>query len=100
MGASSAGCPARPRATSLPKAFTFSFGMVAGIRGVQIGPGATQFARIPFLPSIWASPPVKFWIAALVIAYGRSCGLGVSAWMDDVLITDPPAGMCATAALV
>jgi len=24
----------------------------------------------------------------------------LSAWIDDVLITDPPAGMCGTAALV
>src|SRR4051794_14803681 len=67
--------------------------MLAGMSGVQIGPGATQFTRMPFFPSIWASPPVKFWIAALVAAYGRSCGLGLSAWMDDVLMTDAPFGM-------
>ena len=84
----------------MPKFFTFSSGMVAGISGVQIGPGATQFARMPFLPSIWLSPPVKFWIAALVIAYGSNCGLGESAWIDDVPITDPPSGMCGTAAFV
>src|SRR4051794_27692868 len=64
--------------------------MVAGMSGVQIGPGATQFTRIPFFPSIWASPPVKFWMAAFVAAYGRRCGLGLSAWMDVVLMTDAP----------
>src|SRR5215212_7487278 len=67
--------------------------MVAGMSGVQMGPGATQLTRIPLGPSIWASPPVKFWMAALVAAYGNSCGLGVSAWMDAVLITDPPFAM-------
>jgi len=40
--------------------------MVAGISGVQIGPGATQFARMPFSASSCARLPVKFWIAALV----------------------------------
>ncbi len=47
---------------------TFSTGMVAGMSGVQIGPGATQLTRMPRSPSIWDRPPVKFWIAALVAA--------------------------------
>ena len=40
-GANSAGCPARPNGVSLPRFFTFSSGIVAGISGVQIGSGAT-----------------------------------------------------------
>jgi hypothetical protein len=36
--------------------------------GVQIGPGATAFTLISFAASIWARPPVKFWIAPFVVA--------------------------------
>jgi hypothetical protein len=36
--------------------------------GVQIGPGATQFTRISFSAKSCAKPPVKFWIAPLVVA--------------------------------
>ena len=53
---------------SLPKLSTLSGGMVEGISGVQIGPGATAFTRIPLLPSIWARPAVKLETAPLVEA--------------------------------
>ena len=46
----------------------FLGGIVDGIDGVQIGPGATQFTRIPFPASNWAKPPVKFWMAPLLAA--------------------------------
>jgi hypothetical protein len=49
--------------TCLPKFLTVSSGIVEGIKGVQIGPGATALARMPFSASICARPPVKFWIA-------------------------------------
>jgi len=42
--------------------------MVAGISGVQIGPGATLFARIPRSPSSCARLAQKLAIAALVAA--------------------------------
>ena len=42
--------------------------MVDGISGVQIGPGATAFTRMPFLASIPASPAVKLAMAPLVVA--------------------------------
>jgi hypothetical protein len=44
-------------------AFTASSVIVEGIRGVQIGPGATALARMPFSARSWARPAVKFWIA-------------------------------------
>src|SRR6195952_5741021 len=98
--ASSAGWPGRFIGTCLPKFLTASFGIVEGIRGVQIGPGATALARIPFSASIWAKPPVKFWIAPLVVAYARSIGFGISELTDAVLIMALPGFMCGTAAFV
>src|SRR5690606_18825235 len=54
--ASSAGCPARPSGVSEPNFSTFSSPQpVAGMSGVQIGPGATAFTRMPFLPASVAS---------------------------------------------
>ena len=43
-------------------------GMVAGISGVQMGPGATAFTRMPFSASSWARALVKLWMPALVVA--------------------------------
>src|SRR6185437_5901407 len=63
--ASSAGWPGRFIGTCLPKLATASGGKVEGMSGVQIGPGATEFARIPRLTSNCARPAVKFWIAPL-----------------------------------
>jgi hypothetical protein len=54
MPASSPGWPARPSGVSLPKLFTLPDGMVEGIKGVQIGPGATAFTLMPLLSNIWA----------------------------------------------
>src|SRR4029077_12963771 len=46
------GCwPARPKGVFSPNEATFSGGIVDGISGVQIGPGATLLTRIPFSPS-------------------------------------------------
>jgi hypothetical protein len=42
--------------------------MVAGMSGVQIGPGATEFTRIPCSATMAASPRVKLAIPALVVA--------------------------------
>jgi hypothetical protein len=66
QGATSSGWPGRPMGTSLPKAATCSAGMVAGISGVQIGPGATALTRIPLPTSCWDRLRVKATIAPLV----------------------------------
>jgi len=42
---------------SSPKFATFSSGMVAGIKGVQIGPGATLFTQYPSPPTAAPSSP-------------------------------------------
>src|SRR5947209_3494134 len=73
--------------------------MVDGISGVQIGPGATLFARIPFSARSWASEAVKFAIPAFVIAYGARFGLGLSELTDDELMIDAPGCMCGMASL-
>lgn len=57
-----------PSAVSSPKFFTFSAGIVAGINGVQMGPGATLLARIPFCPNSCAKLADRLAIAALVAA--------------------------------
>src|SRR5215217_7744182 len=98
-GASSAGWPGRPIGTCWPKLSTFSSGMVAGISGVQIGPGATLFARMPLSAYICARLAVKFAIAAFVMAYGARCGLGMSEFTDDELMIDAPGCMCGIASL-
>ena len=46
-GASSAGWPGRPAGVCSPKPSTWSGGIVDGMSGVQIGPGATLFTRMP-----------------------------------------------------
>ena len=48
--------------------------MVAGISGVQIGPGATLLTRMPRSPSSCARLAAKLAMAALVAAYGASVG--------------------------
>ena len=63
---------------------------MAGISGVQIGPGATLFTRMPFSPSIWARLAEKFAIAALVAAYGASVGDGMSEFTDELPMIDDP----------
>jgi hypothetical protein len=73
--------------------------MVAGIKGVQIGPGATLLTRMPFSPTIWAKLAQKFAIAALVAAYGASVGLGMSEFTDELPMMDEPGFMCGIAAL-
>src|SRR5215212_2730728 len=98
-GASSAGCPARPSGVSSPKLATFSSGIVAGISGVQIGPGATLLTRIPFSPRSCARLAERLAIAALVAAYGASVGEGISEFTDELPITDAPEPMCGNAAL-
>src|SRR5205823_957388 len=65
-GATSAGCPARLSGTCWPKLPTCSAGMVEGISGVQMGPGATLWARMPLSASSPARPAMKFAIPALV----------------------------------
>jgi hypothetical protein len=47
---------------------TLSTGIVAGMRGVQIGPGATAFTRIPRSASSCDRFLVKLTMAALVEA--------------------------------
>src|SRR3954469_14658643 len=99
MGASSAGWPGRPSGVSEPNCSTFSGGMVAGISGVQIGPGATLLTRIPRLPSSWARLAVKFAMAAFVAAYGARVGEGMSEFTDELPMIDEPGAMCCNAAL-
>ena len=59
--------PGGSSASLEPKLATF-FGVEAstGISGVQIGPGATPFTRMPFSTSFFASERVKATIAPLV----------------------------------
>ena len=73
--------------------------MVAGMSGVQIGPGATLLTRMPFSPSSWARLATKLAIAALVAAYGASVGEGMSEFTDELPMIDEPGAMCGTAAL-
>src|SRR4051812_39137696 len=73
--------------------------MVAGISGVQIGPGATLFTRIPFSPSSWARLAQKLAIAAFVAAYGASVGDGMSELTEELPMIAEPGFMCGTAAL-
>jgi hypothetical protein len=53
---------------SEPKEPTCSAGMVAGISGVQMGPGATVLTRMPFGASSCDSPVVQLTSAPLVEA--------------------------------
>src|SRR5476651_1443360 len=73
--------------------------MVETINGVQIGPGATLLTRMPLLHSSCAKPPVKLAIAPLVAAYASNVGLGMSEFTELVLMIDPPAFICGSAAL-
>ena len=65
-GATSFGCPARFIGALLPCLAVFSASNEAGIRGVQIGPGATALTRMPFSTSSWDSERVKATMAPLV----------------------------------
>ena len=67
-GATSAGWPARPSGVSEPNCSIFSVSWVAGCSGVQIGPGATAFTRMPSSPSEAARLTVRLFSAALVAA--------------------------------
>ena len=60
--------PARPIGDCWPNCSTFSSGIVAGMSGVQIGPGATVLTRTPFSARYCARPLVKLTIPALVVA--------------------------------
>jgi hypothetical protein len=66
--ASSLGCPGLPKGVFLPNSGMLSAGMVDVINGVQIGPGATAFTRIPLGPSCCARFAVKLVRAAFVAA--------------------------------
>ncbi len=81
-----------------PNFAAFSAGIVEGMSGVQIGPGATAFTRMPSGASNCARPLVKLAIAPFVAAYASNCGDGSSAWIDVVLMIDAPGFMCAAAA--
>jgi len=70
---------------SPPNFLTDSCGIVEGISGVQTGPGATAFTRMPRFIAMCDSVLVMLTSAALVAAYGSRVGLGSNAWMDAVL---------------
>ena len=70
-----------------------------GISGVQIGPGATLFTRMPRSPSSPARLAEKFAMAALVAAYGASVGDGMSEFTDELQMIAAPARRCGSAAL-
>src|SRR6201999_1159056 len=78
---------------------TWSAGMVAGMSGVQIGPGATLLARIPRSASIPARAADMFAMPPLVTSYASNWGDGLSELTDVVPMIEPPGGMCGTAAL-
>jgi len=52
--------------TSEPNSTTFLAGKLAGMSGVQTGPGATPLTRIPFSTSASESDRVKATMAPLV----------------------------------
>jgi hypothetical protein len=64
--ATSSGSPARPSGVSEPNVATSFAEKVDGIRGVQIGPGATALTRIFFSANACESERVKAMIAPLV----------------------------------
>jgi hypothetical protein len=66
LGAISSGWPGRPNGTSEPNVSTSFAGNVDGMSGVQIGPGATPFARIPLSASACENERVKDVIAPLI----------------------------------
>lgn len=99
-GASSAGWPARPSGVSAPKLRTVSSGLVAGMSGVLIGPGATLLTRMPFSPYICARLAQKLAIADLMAAQGASVGEGLSDWTDELPMIEDPGAILGTAALV
>ena len=69
MPPSSAGCPARPIGVCLPKVASFSIEAPPDTcSGVQTGPGATPFTRMPFLANCLANDFTKFIVAAFVCA--------------------------------
>src|SRR5687768_8508777 len=65
-GATSSGCPTRPIGVSFPNEATLSASNVDGMSGVQMGPGATAFTRMPRSASESASERVNDTIAPLV----------------------------------
>lgn len=65
-GATSKGYPALSIAACIPKVATLSAGNEATCKGVQIGPGATPFTRIPRLMSWTPMLLVKVTRAPLV----------------------------------
>src|SRR5690606_18634338 len=95
MGAISAGWAARLSGVFWPK---LSTSMVEGMSGVQTGPGATAFTRMPRSASSCESPFVKLAIAALLAAECSRWGLGWYAWMDVVLMMAEPGGIFGIAA--
>src|SRR5690606_12195002 len=68
QGATSAGWPALPMGASVPNSATCLGLKVEGISGVQMGPGATAFTRIPFFINAAESERVKETKAPLVAA--------------------------------
>ena len=100
MGATSTGWPGRPRGVLWPKLSTFSAGIVDGMRGVQIGPGATLLNLMPRSPRSCAAAAAKLAMAALVTSYGSSVGVGLSELTELVAMTDEPGLRCGRAALV
>ena len=94
-GASSTGWPARPAGVSDPNDSTMSSGMVAGISGVQTGPGATSLTRLPLSASFWPNALVNATMPALVVAQSSSADEGWYAWIKDVLMIVDPASYAA-----
>jgi hypothetical protein len=67
-GGSELGGQARPSGVPCPNLLTFSAGIVAGMSGVQMGPGATAFTLMPRSATDWDRFFVKFTMAAFVEA--------------------------------
>jgi hypothetical protein len=78
--AHSHGSPTRPSGVSLPNFLTLSAGNVAGMSGVQMGPGATAFTRIPSLASEPDSDRVAFWFDDLAGEIASAQGAGPFSW--------------------
>src|SRR5438128_821001 len=85
-GASSRGCAGRPTGVSDGETAVFSGGGELGSMGVQTGPGATAFTRMPSGASIALRALVKVRMAPLVVAYASRFGDGWYACTEVVLM--------------
>src|SRR4029079_6448935 len=98
-GATSFGWPGRPIGVSLPNSgMSSGFCPPNGLSGVQMGPGATAFTRMPFLTRFFESERVNAVIAPLVALEARWRAELLFIVTDVQLMITDPAFRCGSAA--